>query len=335
MLRLGGREGGTRMESIGTPLLWGGFTLFVLAMLALDLGVFHRKAHAVGTREALGWSAFWIALALAFNVAVARWFGAERGLEFLTGYLIEKALSVDNIFVFLVIFSYFSVPAAYQHRVLFWGVLGAIVFRVIFILAGAALLQAFHWIIYVFGGILLLTGVKMLRSTGEQIHPERNPLLRVVRRVLPVTPRYHGQTFFTRIDGRLFATPLLLVLATVEATDIVFAVDSIPAIFAVTSDPFIVYTSNIFAILGLRALFFLLAGVIGRFQYLKVGLGLVLVFVGAKMVISDVYKIPIVVSLLIVAGLITGSILVSWLRPAAMARAGRGSGAVAPEAAGQ
>jgi tellurite resistance protein TerC len=303
------------IDSVGTPLLWGGFTLFVLAMLALDLGVFHRKAHAVGTREALGWSVFWISLALAFNMAVARWFGAERGLEFLTGYLIEKALSVDNIFVFLVIFSYFSVPAAYQHRVLFWGVLGAIVFRVIFILAGAALLQAFHWIIYLFGGILLITGFKLLRSSDEQIHPERNPLLRLVRRVLPVTAHYHGQGFFARVGGRLFATPLLLVLATVEATDIVFAVDSIPAIFAVTSDPFIVYTSNIFAILGLRALFFLLAGVIGRFQYLKVGLGLVLVFVGAKMVLSDVYKIPIVVSLLVVAGLIAGSILFSWLRP--------------------
>jgi len=314
------------IESVGTPLLWGGFTVFVLAMLALDLGVFHRKAHVVGTREALGWSIFWIALALACNVVVWRSFGGERGLEFLTGYLIEKALSVDNIFVFLVIFSYFSVPAAYQHRVLFWGVFGAIVFRVIFILAGAALLQAFHWIIYAFGGILLLTGVKLLRSGGEQIHPERNPVLRLVRRFLPVTPEYHGQKFLTRINGRLFATPLLLVLATVEATDIVFAVDSIPAIFAVTSDPFIVYTSNIFAILGLRALFFLLAGVIGRFQYLKVGLGLVLVFVGLKMVISDFYKIPIVVSLLVVAGLIAGSILVSWLRPSAAAADDAASG---------
>ncbi len=309
------------MESIGTPVLWVGFTLFVLAMLALDLGVFHRKAHAVGTREALGWSLFWIALALTFNLVVARSFGAQRGLEFLTGYLIEKALSVDNIFVFLVIFSYFSVPAAYQHRVLFWGVLGAIVFRVIFILLGAALLQAFHWVIYVFGGILLVTGIRLLRSSDEQIHPERNPLLRLVRRFLPVTPEYHGQRFLARIDGRLFATPLLLVLVTVEATDIVFAVDSIPAIFAVTNDPFIVYTSNIFAILGLRALFFLLAGVIGRFQYLKVGLGLVLVFVGVKMVIADFYKIPIVVSLLVVAGLIAGSIVVSLMRPASAAHA--------------
>ena len=302
-------------ESIGTPLLWGGFTLFVLAMLALDLGVFHRKAHIVGTREALGWSIFWIALALLFNLAVARSFGHERGFEFLTGYLIEKALSVDNIFVFLVIFSYFSVPAAYQHRVLFWGILGAIVFRVIFILAGAALLQAFHWMIYFFGGLLILTGLKILRSRDDQVHPERNPVLRLLRRYLPVTPEYHGQRFLVRLDGRLFATPLLLVLVVIEATDIVFAIDSIPAIFAVTRDPFIVYTSNVFAILGLRALFFLLAGVMSRFHYLKVGLGLVLVFVGAKMVASDVYEMPIVLSLTVVAALIAGSVAASLLWP--------------------
>jgi TerC family integral membrane protein len=299
------------IESVGTPLLWGGFAAFVLAMLALDLGVFHRRAHVVRAREALGWSAVWITLALIFNAAVWHWFGPERGLEFLTGYLIEKALSVDNIFVFLVVFSYFSVPSAYQHRVLFWGVLGAIVFRIIFIVAGAALLQSFHWIIYVFGGILLVTGVRLLRSNEEQIHPERNLLLRLVRRILPVTHEYQDQRFFTRVEGRLLATPLLLVLATVEATDIVFAVDSIPAIFAVTGDPFIVFTSNIFAILGLRALFFLLAGFIGRFEYLKVGLGLVLVFVGAKMVLSDVYKVPIIVSLLVVTALIAGSVLAS------------------------
>jgi len=302
-------------ESIGTPLLWGGFTLFVLATLALDLGVFHRKAHIVGTREALGWSIFWIALASLFNLAVARSFGPERGFEFLTGYLIEKALSVDNIFVFLVIFSYFSVPAAYQHRVLFWGILGAIVFRVIFILAGAALLQAFHWMIYFFGGLLILTGLKILRSRDDQVHPERNPVLRLLRRYLPVTPEYHGQRFLVRLDGRLFATPLLLVLVVIEATDIVFAIDSIPAIFAVTRDPFIVYTSNVFAILGLRALFFLLAGVMSRFHYLKVGLGLVLVFVGAKMVASDVYEMPIGLSLTIVAALIAGSVAASLLWP--------------------
>ncbi|MDR7522541.1 MAG: TerC family protein [Armatimonadota bacterium] len=302
-------------ESIGTPLLWGGFTLFVVAMLALDLGVFHRKAHVVGTLEALGWSAFWILLALLFNLGVARWFGPERGLEFLTGYLIEKALSVDNIFVFLVIFSYFSVPASYQHRVLFWGILGAIIFRVIFILAGAALLQAFHGAIYVFGGLLIFTGVRVLRSREDHVHPERNPVLGLIRRYVPLVPAYHGQKFFVRLEGRIVATPLLLVLAVIEATDILFAVDSIPAIFAVTSDPFIVYTSNIFAILGLRALFFLLAGVIGRFHYLKVGLGMVLVFVGAKMVASDIYRVPIGVSLAVVAALIGGAVVVSLLMP--------------------
>jgi len=288
-------------------------------MLALDLGVFHREAHVVRAREALGWSVFWIALALLFNAGVARWFGPDRGLEFLAGYLIEKALSVDNIFVFLVIFSYFSVPAAYQHRILFWGILGAIVFRVIFILAGAALLQAFHWVIYLFGGLLILTGVRILRARDEHVHPERNPVLRLIRRYVPLVPTYEGQKFFMRRDGRLFATPLLLVLGVVEATDIVFAVDSIPAIFAVTSDPFIVYTSNIFAILGLRALFFLLSGVMGRFHYLKVGLGLVLAFVGTKMVASDIVEIPIGMSLGVVAVLIASSIVASLLRPASAA----------------
>ena len=301
--------------TVGTPLLWGAFTLFVLGLLALDLGVFHRKAHAVGPREALGWSLFWIALALLFNAGVVWWFGAQRGLEFLTGYLIEKALSVDNIFIFLVIFSYFSVPAAYQHRVLFWGILGAIIFRVIFILAGAALLAAFHWVIYVFGGLLILTAVRIVRARDEEVHPERNPLLRLVRRYVPVVSTYQGARFFVRTGGRLMATPLLLVLVVVEATDIVFAIDSIPAIFAVTGDPFIVYTSNIFAILGLRALFFLLAGVLTRFQYLKIGLGLVLAFVGTKMLISDLYKIPIGLSLAVVAALIGGAVVASLLRP--------------------
>ncbi|MDR7417552.1 MAG: TerC family protein [Armatimonadota bacterium] len=302
-------------ESVGTPWLWGGFTVFVVAMLALDLGVFHRKAHVVEAREALVWSVFWIALALLFNLGVVHWFGPQRGMEFLTGYLIEKALSVDNIFVFLVILSYSAVPTAYQHRVLFWGILGAIVFRVIFILAGAALLEAFHGVIYVFGALLIFTGVKLLRAREAHVHPERNALLRLVRRVLPVTPTYHGQRFLVRLSGRLFATPLLLVLVVIEATDIVFAVDSIPAIFAVTRDPFIVYTSNIFAILGLRALFFLLAGVIGRFHYLRYGLGLVLAFVGLKMVASDAYEVPVTLSLAVIATLIGGSIVVSLLRP--------------------
>jgi len=308
-------------DSVGTPALWAGFVLFVLAMLALDLGVFHRKAHAIGTREALAWSSFWVALALVFNLGVARWFGPERGVEFLTGYLIEKALSVDNIFVFLVIFSYFGVPAAYQHRVLFWGVLGAIVFRVTFILLGSALIGAFHWVIYLFGGLLILTGVKMLRAGDERVHPERNPILRLLRRYVPVTADYQGPRFLVRAEGRLFATPLLLVLAVVEATDVVFAVDSIPAIFAITLDPFIVFTSNIFAILGLRALYFLLAGVMNRFHYLKPGLSLILVFVGVKMVASDIYKIPVALSLAVVAGVLTLAVAASWLRPRAVPRA--------------
>jgi tellurite resistance protein TerC len=307
-------------DSVGTPALWVGFVLFVLAMLALDLGVFHRKAHAVGTREALAWSALWVALALVFNLGVTRWFGPERGVEFLTGYLIEKALSVDNIFVFLVIFSYFGVPAAYQHRVLFWGVLGAIVFRVTFILLGSALLGAFHWVIYLFGGLLIVTGVKMLRAGDERVHPERNPVLRLLRRYVPVTGDYHGARFLVRREGRLLATPLLLVLAVVEATDVVFAVDSIPAIFAITLDPFIVFTSNIFAILGLRALYFLLAGVMDRFHYLRVGLSLVLVFVGVKMMASEVYKVPVAASLAVVAGVIIASMVVSWLRPPTVPR---------------
>jgi tellurite resistance protein TerC len=327
-------KGVALVDTIGTPILWVGFTFFVVAMLALDLGIFHRNAHAVRSREALGWSVFWITLALIFNAGVWQWFGPERGMEFLTGYLIEKALSVDNIFVFLVIFTYFAVPAEYQHRVLFWGILGAIVCRVIFILAGAALLHTFHWVIYVFGGLLVFTGIKLLRSGDHEVHPERNPALALVRRILPVTPNYQGQRFTVRVDdgrgvSRLFATPLLLVLVVIEATDIVFAVDSIPAIFAVTDDPFIVYTSNIFAILGLRALFFLLAGVMQRFHYLKVGLGLVLVFVGLKMVAADVYKIPTGASLGVVALLLAGSVIASLVLPAPPAPEGKDAGQAA------
>lgn len=311
------------LDTVGTPTLWIGFTLFVIGMLVVDLGVFHRRAHIVGSREALVWSLVWVSLALAFNAGVWRWFGPEPGMEFLTGYLIEKALSVDNIFVFLVIFTYFAVPAEYQHRVLFWGILGAIVSRVLFILAGAALLQAVHWVIYAFGGLLVITGIRLLRASDHGVHPERNPALALARRLLPVTPGYQGQRFLVRLDGRLFATPLLLVLIVIEATDIVFAIDSIPAIFAVTDDPFIVYTSNIFAILGLRALFFLLAGVMRRFHYLKVGLGLVLVFVGGKMLASDLYKIPTAISLGVVAVLLAGAIVAS-LAIAPSARADEG-----------
>jgi len=299
------------METIGSPALWAGFTLFVLALLALDLGVFHRKAHVVGFREALGWSAIWVVLAVAFGAGVWHLYGEQRGLEYLTGYLIEKALSVDNIFVFVVLFSAFAVPAVYQHRVLFWGIVGALVMRAVFIVLGAALIQRFHWVLYVFGAILVLTGVKLLLQRAQQVHPEKNPLFRLFRKLVPAVGDYHGQSFTVVKDGKRFATPLLLVLAAIEATDLVFAVDSIPAIFAVTNDPFIVYTSNIFAMLGLRAMYFLLADVVTRFQYLKTGLALVLVFVGAKMLIADLYKVPIVVSLLVVATLIFGSILVS------------------------
>jgi tellurite resistance protein TerC len=303
------------LESIGTPVMWIGFTAFVLAMLALDLGVFHRKEHVVRPREALVWTLVWIGLALAFNAGVYFWFGSERGLEFLTGYLIEKALSVDNLFVFLVLFSYFAVPAQLQHRVLFWGILGALVMRAGFILAGAALIQRFHWVIYVFGAFLVLTGFKLLTRREGEVHPERNPVLRFFRRIVPAVSDYRGPRFAVKEAGRWYATPLLMVLVAVEATDIVFAVDSIPAIFGITTDPFIVYTSNIFAILGLRALYFLLAGMLGRFRYLDVGLGLVLAFVGAKMLLSGVYKVPIVASLVVVAALLGGSILLSLLRP--------------------
>ena len=299
------------METIGTVWLWGGFTAFVLVMLALDLGVFHRKAHEIRFREALIWSVVWVTLALAFNALIWTWYGPTKGLEFLTGYLIEKALSVDNIFVFLVVFSYFAVPAAHQHRVLFWGILGALLMRAIFIAAGAALITKFHWIIYVFGGVLLLTGVKLFLQRNEQMHPERNPVLRLFRRFVPTTPEFHGQRFTVVKAGRRYATPLLAVLVLVEATDLVFAVDSIPAVFAVTKDPFIVYTSNIFAILGLRAMFFLLAGVMDRFRYLKPGLAAVLVFVGAKMMLTGVYKIPIAVSLGVVAGILTVAVVAS------------------------
>jgi tellurite resistance protein TerC len=303
------------METIGTPGLWLGFTAFVLALLALDLGVFHRKAHEVTTREALTWSIVWISLALLFNVGIAYWYGRERGMEFLTGFLIEKALAVDNIFVFAVVFSTFAVPPALQHRVLFWGILGALVMRAIFIAAGAALIHQFHWIMYVFGAFLILTGVRLFVQREVEPHPENNPLVRLFVRWVPSVSTYDGARFFTIKDGRRYATPLLLVLVVIEVTDLIFAVDSIPAIFAVTSDPFIVYTSNIFAILGLRSLYFLLAGVMNQFHYLKVGLALVLMFVGIKMTIVDLYKIPITVSLGVIATMIGGAIIASWLRP--------------------
>ncbi|HKX51858.1 MAG TPA: TerC family protein, partial [Candidatus Binatia bacterium] len=248
--------------------LWVVFNIFVLGILALDLLVLHRKAHAVSLREALAWSCVWVSLALIFGVGIYFFRGGEKGLEFLTGYVIEWSLSVDNLFVFLVIFSYFAVPSTYQHRVLFWGILGALVLRAGFIATGTALLSNFHWMIYVFGGFLIFTGIKLLFVGEEKIEPEKNPAVRLVRRFINVTPDYQGQRFFIRKSGKLWATPLFLVLVVVETTDVIFAVDSIPAIFAITLDPFIVYTSNVFAILGLRALFFLLAGVMEMFRYL-------------------------------------------------------------------
>lgn len=302
-------------DSIGTPALWGGFIIFLLAMLALDLGVMHRKPHAISAREALGWSVFWIALALAFNAGIFHFFGPEKGLEFLTGYVVEKALSVDNIFVFLVIFSYFSVPAIYQHRLLFWGVLGAIVLRIVFILAGAALLEHFSWIMYVFGGFLVLTGIRLVAIRTEA-SPENNLFIRLFRQWMPITDDYEGFKLLVRRGGKTFGTTLLLALVTIEATDVLFAVDSIPAVFAVTKDPFIVFTSNIFAILGLRALFFLLASVIEKFYLLKPALGLVLIFVGIKMLVSGVYHLPIALSLGVIAALLGGAIALSLLFPA-------------------
>jgi len=301
--------------------LWVGFNLFVLAMLALDLGVFHRKSHAVSGKEALIWTLVWISLSLVFNAVIylywdrmmpeSTYTNKEAALAFLTGYLIEKSLSVDNIFVFILIFSYFAVPAAYQHHVLFWGILGALVMRGILIVVGAALLHQFHWIIYVFGAFLIFTGIRMALQRDEELHPEKNPVLKFFRRLMPVTENFEKDHFFVRRAGKLMATPLFLILLVVETTDLVFAVDSIPAIFAVTEDPFIVYTSNVFAILGLRALYFLLADVMDKFEYLKYGLSAVLTFVGVKMVIVDFYKIPVSVSLGVVASILTISILAS------------------------
>jgi TerC family integral membrane protein len=303
------------IESIATPALWAAFTLLIFAVLAIDLGVFHRRAHTVGVREALVWTVVWIALSLLFNLGVWLRFGPERGLEFLTGYVIEKALSVDNLFVFLVIFSAFAVPPALQHRVLFWGILGAMALRGVFIFIGAALIHSFAWVMYVFGAFLLYTGAKLLVKRAAEVTPERNPLFHAFRRLVPSVPDYRGSRFTVVEAGRRYATPLLLVLAAVELTDIAFAVDSIPAIFGISADPFIVYTSNIFAILGLRALYFVLAGMMGRFCYLNTGLALVLMFVGAKMLLAEWHKMPIGLSLVVVASLLTGSIAASLLWP--------------------
>jgi tellurite resistance protein TerC len=312
--------------------MWIGFNLFVLAMLALDLGVFHRSAHAVTVKEATIWSVVWISLAMVFNLGIylfwnqlvpnSAYSNGDAALSFFTGYLIEKSLSVDNIFVFVLIFSYFSVPPQYQHRVLFWGILGALVMRAVLILVGAALIKEFHWIIWIFGAFLIFTGIKMAFHKNEELHPEDNPLIKLFRRLMPVTQNYDGSKFFVRNAGKLMATPLFLVLLMIESTDLIFAVDSIPAIFAVTQEPFIVYTSNVFAILGLRSLYFLLAGVMDKFHYLKLGLSVVLTFVGVKMLMPDLsalltgtsYKIPTLVSLGVVAGILAIAVAASLMR---------------------
>lgn len=295
---------------------WIAFLAFVILLLALDLGVFHRKSHEVKIKEALIWSAVWIGLALVFNYFVYVYMGKVKALEFLTGYLIEKSLSVDNLFVFIMLFSYFNVEPKYQHKVLFWGILGALVMRAIFIFAGVALLNSFHWLIYIFGGFLIFTGIKMLSPGENQVDPDKNPLVKLFRKFFPVTPEMHGSRFFVRQNKKLFATPLFIVLLIVEFTDLIFAVDSIPAILAISNDTFIIFTSNVFAILGLRALYFALAGITQYFVYLKYGLAAILAFVGTKMVISGYYKFPITWSLLIIFGILIVSVLASLLWPA-------------------
>lgn len=296
-------------------LLWGGFGTFVLVMLVLDLGVFHRHAHVVRVKEALRWSALWIALALLFNLGVYLWRGPDAALAFLTGYLIEESLSVDNLFVFLMILSYFGVPSVYQYKVLFWGILGALVMRGIAIAVGVALIQTFHWVLYIFGGFLVFTGVKMIFQQHTEVHPEHNPVVRLFTRFMPVTTAYHAEQFFVTLDGRRFATPLFLVLLLVAVTDVVFALDSIPAVLAVTTDPFIVYTSNVFAIMGLRSLFFALSGLLGLFHYLRYGLAVVLAFIGTKMLLADIYPISIYLALGVVVGVLGLSVCASLLFP--------------------
>ena len=292
--------------------LWGGFTLFVLAMLALDLGVFNRKAHVVGFREALTWTGVWVTLAMIFNAGVWYFAGPQKALEFFTGYLIEYSLSADNVFIFALIFSYFAVPPQWQHKVLFWGVLGALVMRVIMIFAGVALISRFHWTLYIFGAFLIFTGLKMIFGKDEEVHPEHNPIVRWFRKLVPVSSGHHEDKLVVRVGGRLMATPLMVVLVCVEVTDVIFAVDSIPAIFAVTLDPFIIYTSNVFAIMGLRSLYFVLGGMMGMFHYLKVGLGAVLSFIGVKMLLGHTaWKIDTLVALGVVAAILAASVVAS------------------------
>jgi tellurite resistance protein TerC len=300
---------------VASIYVWIGFIAFVLLMLALDLGVFHRKSHEVKIKEALIWSAVWISIALLFNYGIYVYMGEVKAIEFLTGYVIEKSLSIDNLFVFIMIFSYFNVDKKYQHKVLFWGIIGALIMRSIFIFAGVALINKFHWIIYIFGAFLIFTGVKMLFQKDEKMDPNKNPLVKLFKRFYPVTDTMHGDRFFVKINAKTFATPLFVVLLLVEFTDLIFAVDSIPAIMAITSDPFIIFTSNVFAILGLRALYFALAGITQYFHYIKYGLSAILVFVGLKMVMVDFYKIPVMISLFTILGILVISVVASLLFP--------------------
>ena len=299
-----------------SPLSWFGFTAFVIGLLLLDLLVFNRKAHEIRLREALGWSAFWVALSLGFNLLVYRYMGQQAGLQWLTGYLVEKALSVDNLFVFLLIFNYFKVPAQYQHRVLFWGVLGALILRAIFILAGAALLARFHFLTYLLGAFLVYTGIRMgVGGGGPEIDPEHNPIVRFLSRRLPITRQIESGAFFVRKDGLRFATPLLVVLVMVETTDVVFAADSIPAILAITRDTFVVFTSNVFALLGLRAMYFALASLMRLFHYLNYGLALVLAFIGAKILLERVLPLSMPLSLGVVGAILLLSVVASLIWP--------------------
>lgn len=293
---------------------WIGFNAFVVLMLVLDLTVFHRSAHTIKFKEAIAWSIFWISLAAIFAVIVYYWRGKETALDFTTGYLIEESLSVDNLFVFLLIFKFFKVPGDYQHKVLFWGIIGALVMRFVFIIAGVALINRFHWIIYIFGAFLVFTGVNLFKQHGSDVKPENNPVLRGFRKLMPVTKDYVGGRFFVRKPG-LYATPLFLVLIVIETTDVVFAADSIPAILAITQDPFIVYTSNVFAILGLRSLYFALAGMMELFHYLHYGLAVILTFIGVKMLISHFYHLPTTMALGVVAGVLAISVAASLAFP--------------------
>ena len=294
-----------------TVVLWASFNFFVLVMLALDLGVFHRKSHEVGVREALIWTSVWITLAMIFNLFIYFYFDKETAIEFFTGYMIEKSLSIDNIFVIILIFSYFSGPKAYQHKGLFWGILGALVMRVIFILSGIELIHRFHWLVYIFGGFLVITGIRMLKAGEAKLEPEKNPLIKLARRIFRFTPDFEGDNFFVKKEGVLWATPLFLVVIMIEFTDLIFAVDSIPAILSISDDSFIVYTSNVFAILGLRSLYFALAGIEKYFQYLKYGLSAILIFVGLKMSLVDFIYIPVEISLIVIVFILAIAMLAS------------------------